>query len=77
MKTIEIDCAPGTARPDSYIREVVAGTVLESKLTEPVSKVFGNWEWAFDIPDDEYPKELIKQRITALYNSGYIRYGSW
>lgn len=77
MKTIELDCAPGTPRPDAYIGLVVAGTPLEAKLKEPVSKLFGNWTWAFDIEDSEYPKEVIKQRVTALYQMGHIRYGSW
>lgn len=79
MKTIELDCAPGTLRPGNLIEGVVEGTVLEGKLKDPISKLFGNWTWGFEVTDDEWAaaQAVTKPRIVALYNSGIIRYGSW
>lgn len=77
-QTIELDCAPFTARPDSYIGGVIAGTGLPKR--EPVSKFFGNWVWDYsDIDPAEWVRiqPTLKERITKLYNSGAIRYGSW
>ena len=76
--TIELDCAPGTPRPDALLPQVLAGTGLE--LDEPVSTFFGNWTWA--VPADQEEKYLaakpvLAERIKALYNAGAIRYGSW
>lgn len=77
-QTIELDCAPGAARPDTHIGEVLADTGIP--LKDPVSKVFGNWMWDYsDVPQEvwEAAKPKLKERISALYNSGRIRYGSW
>lgn len=81
---IEIDRAPGTARPDSYIGQVVAGTALEPLVKKikdkDIGKFFGNWTWYFLDVDPEVWKEVQKvtaPRLTELYNSGYIRYASW
>ncbi len=76
--SIELDCAPMTPRPDTYLPGVLKGTGL--KLGKTASRFFGNWEWI--IPDDQeelYQKnvEVIAERITKLYNDGAIRYGSW
>ena len=78
--TIELDCAPGAPRPDTYIKDVLEGTGLP--VREPVSKVFGNWTWDFsDIEgiEERWPEiqKLTKPRVTELFNSGRIRYGSW
>lgn len=78
METIELDCAPGTARPDAYIAGVLEGTGLPVK--EPEARFFGNWTWCFDYPRDEWERDIqpvIKPRIEALYHSGAIRFGSW
>lgn len=79
--TIELDCAPATPRPDSYISGVLEGTGLKVEDFELVSKVFGNWTWELREESKEeayaFAKELIKDRIVALYNRGCIRYGSW
>lgn len=78
QQTIELDCAPGTPRPDSYIDSVIKDTGLPSR--EPVSKFFGNWMWVYnDIPAEQWERvrATLKERITALYNAGRIRYGSW
>jgi hypothetical protein len=77
-QSIEIDCAPMTSRPDTYIEGVIEGTGLTSR--EPISKQFGNYKWDFsEVPEPKWleVKPIIAERITALYNSGRIRYGSW
>lgn len=78
--TIELDCPPGYPRPGHLIDDVVKGTPLEGKVMDPVSTCFGCWTWEFkDISEDDWRKaqELTKPRITALYQRGVIRYGSW
>ena len=78
QQTIEIDCAPCTPRPDSYIAGVIEGTGLE--LREKVGAFFGNWTWDYsDVPAEKWEaiRPTLKERISALYNSGAIRYGSW
>lgn len=77
MQTIDLDCAPGTPRPDTYISGVLEDTGLQAR--EP-SKFFGNWTWAFDLPREEWEERIqpiIRPRIEALYTEGLIRYGSW
>jgi hypothetical protein len=42
--------------------------------------MFGNWRWDYsDIPTEQWEKakSILEERITKLYNSGTIRYGSW
>jgi hypothetical protein len=78
IKTIELDCPPGAPRPDELIQGVIKDTGLE--LREPVGKFFGNFTWDYrDVPDDVWlkAKPILKTRITALYQCGRIRYGSW
>lgn len=77
-QTIELDCAPGTPRPDSYIAGVIQNTGLP--LRDPVGNFFGNWTWDYsDVPADTWKaiQPTLKERVIALYNSGRIRYGSW
>jgi hypothetical protein len=77
-KTIELDCEPMAPRPDTYIASVLEGTGIPVKVN--CSACFGNWTWDYsEIPDDvwEAAKPVLKERITALYNNGRIRYGSW
>ena len=77
-KTIEIDCAAGTARPDTYIEGVIEGTGLA--LKNPKDKFFGNWVWDYsEVTDEEWLRiqPTIRDRITTLYAQGAIRYGSW
>ena len=69
--TIELDCAPFGPRP-------IEGTSLVTK--EPENKCFGNWTWRYDeVSCEAWEKvrPLLKERITKLYKSGSIRYGSW
>lgn len=75
---IELDCAPGDPRPDSYIAAVIEGTGLPAR--EPCAKFFGNWMWKYnDIDSAVYAAAqlILKDRITDLYVKGRIRYGSW
>lgn len=58
---------------------VVEGLGLEP-IPETSSRLFGNWVWHFNhITDARWAEvqPILKERITALYNSGSIRYGSW
>jgi hypothetical protein len=66
-------------RPDDLIRGVLGGLDIEPIEWE-VQPFFGNSCYTFDIPRDVWEREYqptIRQRITALYNTGVIRYGSW
>lgn len=74
---IDLDCAPGTPRPDVYLPAVLEGTGLP--VREAKSKFFGNWTFYYtDMPMEFVAaKPVLKQRITDLYNRGCIRYGSW
>ncbi len=77
-QTIELDCAPGAIRPGNLLPGVIEGTGLE--IRESVSRFFGNWIFDYNDIDPTKWKEIqptLKQRITALYNAGHIRYGSW
>lgn len=79
-QTIELDCPPMAPRPDSYIGGVIEGTGLEVKepIVGPAS--FGNWTWDYSEVSEEEWKAIqptLKKRISALYHSGAIRYGSW
>ena len=78
-RTIELDCAPGPLRPGDLIGGVIKSTGLPNKKTE--SRWFGCWVWDYSAETtDEQWLELrpkLIERITALYEAGYIRYGSW
>jgi hypothetical protein len=76
--SIELDCPPGSPRPGDLIAGVIEGTGLV--LKEPVSKLFGEWTWSYqDVSCEDWDKiqPILKERITTLYESGRIRYGSW
>jgi hypothetical protein len=77
-QTIDLDCAPGWPRPGDLIGGVIEGTGLAER--EPVLKIFGNWTWDYsDLPEERWREiqPVLKERITKLYESGTIRYGSW
>lgn len=83
-KSIELDCAPGFARPGDLIGRVVAGTILqdrpEAAPEATTARFFGNWKWEFPgVSDDDWKQiqPTLKKRIVELYNQGQIRYGSW
>lgn len=77
-QSIEIDCAPMTPRPDTYITGVLEGTVITGGKI--VSKLFGNWKWDFGHIDEkvwEKAQPVFKQRLEKLHAEGRIRYASW
>ena len=77
-QTIELDCAPGYPRPSDLIESVIKDTGLE--VRETVGRFFGNFTWDYsDVDPKEWARvqPILKERITALYKSGTIRYGSW
>jgi hypothetical protein len=77
-QTIELDCAPGTPRPDHYLPMLLVDTGLE--VREPVCKLFGMWIWDYsDVPTEHWKRaqELLAERIGWLHDAGCIRYGSW
>ena len=80
MYTIDLDCAPGPIRPNQLLPGILEDTGIIIDPEQTVSRLFGNWQW--EIPEEqselyEKVRETIKDRITALYNKGFIRYGSW
>lgn len=79
IKEIELDCPPGNVRPGDLIAGVIEGTGLSVK--DSTSRCFGNWTWVYtdDVTDEQWEliQKLIESKITALYKSGAIRYGSW
>ena len=78
-KTIELDCPPGYPRPGDLIAGVIEGTGLPP--IETCSRFFGNWVWDYSklATDDQWSaaQPILKERITALYKRGVIRYGSF
>lgn len=79
IQTVDLDCPPGMIRPSNLISGVIAGLGIEP-VTYDVTPFFGNAEYVFRIPKDEWIAKYqptIKARVTELYNSGVIRYGSW
>ena len=80
---IELDCPPGSPRPGDLIGQVIAGTPLEGRPElapdAKISAVFGNWTWEYEETEETHTtvKPILASRITALYNQGSIRYGSW
>lgn len=84
METIDLDCPPGGTRPWDLIEGVIKGTPIEGMITreqaEKQGAFFGAAEYSFDFPRERWVAEVqptIKERITALYHAGVIRYGTW
>lgn len=76
--TVEIDCAPGADRPDSYFRVICEKLGIE--YFEPVSRFFGNWTWVIPDLTEEQNKvydEFVPDYLKGLYERGRIRYASW
>ena len=76
--TIELDCPPGNPRPKNLIDDVLKDTGIT--VSKEVSTLFGCAEFVIPSEFEEKFKEhreLIKERVTRLYEQGFIRYGSW
>lgn len=78
--SIDIDCPPGDPRPGDLFPGVLKDTGLTTEDFEEGGRFFGNWTW-YVRPNkaEQYLKarDTIKAHLTALYNSGVIRYASW
>lgn len=83
VQTIDIDCPPGSPRPGDLIGAVIDGLGIAERAVTPledVTPLFGNAEYAFHVPHDEWVSSIqptVKERIVALYDAGLIRFGSW
>jgi hypothetical protein len=78
IKTIEINCPPMSARPDTFIEGVIKDTGLE--LKEPCAKCFGNWTWDYsEVSDEKWlsVQPILAERLTQLYEDSVARYVSW
>lgn len=81
--SIELDCPPGGIRPDDLIEGLLESTGLTLKdFRDSGTPFFGAKHWLLQAEagkDDLYTekRDLIKERVTALYNQGFIRHGSW
>jgi len=79
MESIDLDCPPGSIRPGNLIGDVIRGLGIEP-IKPDQTPFFGAARYEFDITREEWETKYqptIKARITALYNAGVIRYGSW
>jgi hypothetical protein len=78
--SIEIDCAPGTMRPDGHFSNMCGQLGISEMWFHSPSKFFGNWEWVVKEShrsDYKSKQDQIETYLTALYKNGYIRYASW
>ena len=90
---IEIDCAPGATRPQTYFDNIAKLLMQNENETiiqfgkriekmQPISAKFGSWDWVITLSAEELSvKEQIqsyfKNELTKLYHSGGIRFASW
>ena len=80
--SIELDCPPGSPRPFDLIEGVLKDTGLEVKDFETSPPFFGNQEWSLKEASNKEDvflaaRPTLKERVEKLYNTGFIRYGSW
>ncbi len=80
-QSITLDCAPGGTRPGDLIAGVLADTGLTEADFSTGTPFFGEQVWTLKDPAKE-PTFLVaqatyKERVTALYHAGAIRYGDW
>jgi len=74
---INIDCAPGTQRPDVYFEHIWKNILGHTEdAPESVSKFFGNWKW-IDIEVTEEQQSEIGKYLKDCYSKGLIRYADW
>jgi hypothetical protein len=80
--SIELDCPPGGIRPNDLIAGVLKDTGMEASDFDTGAPFFGHQTWVLKASankDEMFSasKPTFKSRITDLYNSGIIRYGTW
>lgn len=79
---VEIDCAPGSARPDAILATVLSslGTELVSEDFVKTRCFFGEWTFVLKKGKEaEYEKlkAEIGKSLSDLYKKGALRYASW
>jgi hypothetical protein len=78
--TIQIDCAPGTVRPEYHFTALCEKIGMKEDEFELVSKFFGEWTWKVKheaIEKYKSQQEVVKEFLTNLYKRGDIRFASW
>lgn len=74
---LEIGCAPGPIRPDTYAKEIFNDLGIE--YCEPVNKFFGDWSWEVMLQEDKF--NIVREKhapyLKELYDKGAIRYSNW
>jgi hypothetical protein len=81
--SIEIDCPPGSPRPNDLFPGVLLGTGLKAGDFKNTSRFFGEYVWVL-LPGDPKKdakftasKPLFKKRLTALHERGLVRFATW
>lgn len=77
-KIIVIDCAPFTARPDTYMSKICIEADIP--MVEAGLKFFGVWCFDYsNLNDEDWLKlrGVAKNRLSDYYAKGLIRYGNW
>lgn len=90
---IEIDCAPGATRPQTYFDNIAKLLMQNENETinqfgkriekmQPISAKFGSWDWEITLSAEESTvieqiQIYFKNELTKLYNTGAIRFASW
>lgn len=79
---LEIDCAPGSARPDAILAIVLSSinTTLTSDDFKVVGTFFGEWTFALKKEKEaayKAAKKEIGDQLKTLNAQGAIRYASW
>ncbi len=81
---IEIDCRPGSIRPDTYFNQIITilsknsligikefGEKHMTNFPKPVSQRFGNWIWEMPLVDNEI---IIKAKIINIFKEELTKY---
>lgn len=82
MFSIELDAPPFQPRPNELIGSVLKDTGFTVEDFDTAPPFFGHQTWILkaEVGKDELfrtMKPTFKERVTELYNSGAIRYGTW
>jgi hypothetical protein len=78
--SIEIDCAPGTPRPDTVLPLALSNTEMKVEDFEKTSTFFGNWTYVPLLEKEELyanSQNTIAENLKQAYAKGKCRYCSW
>lgn len=78
--SIEIDCSPGTARPDTHFKNLLGEIDMREDEFELVGKSFGNWTWRVkseSVTRYEAKRSVVSKLLKKLYDEGVVRYAGW